>query len=484
MALNLRINKTLLSKIVLVSSDILALSLAVMLARASNWAYDHTFGDAFLDWWWKEQGDIRLITFAMVAAMVVGWFWSLGHYSGRKPFWDELKEILKVLVFIGVLDAALVYLGKWQFSRLWLISTWLLALLLIPAIRFATKRILLRLNCWNRPTVILGAGANAREAAAAIQSEPLMGYDVIAFLATPADFPLLEDVKQFPVPVIPLGNDPMTALREMGYPYMVVALDADVSPKYEKLVRQLSAHYADLNVIPSLRGLPLLGMEMTHFFSHDVLMLRVRNNLSRLGPQIFKRVFDVVAAAGLLLLLSPLFAYLSWRIRQDGGSAVYAHTRVGRGGELFQCLKFRSMIPDAEAVLQDLLARDSVASAEWGRDFKLKSDPRITSIGEFLRKSSLDELPQLWNVLKGDMSLVGPRPVVEAELERYGDLVDYYLEARPGITGLWQISGRSNIEYSDRVNLDAWYVQNWSLWYDLVILLKTVRVVVRCEGAY
>jgi Undecaprenyl-phosphate galactose phosphotransferase WbaP len=186
----------------------------------------------------------------------------------------------------------------------------------------------------------------------------------------------------------------------------------------------------------------------------------------------------------LLLLLSPLFAYLSWRIRQDGGSAVYAHTRVGRGGELFQCLKFRSMIPDAEAVLQDLLARDSVASAEWGRDFKLKSDPRITSIGEFLRKSSLDELPQLWNVLKGDMSLVGPRPVVEAELERYGDLVDYYLEARPGITGLWQISGRSNIEYSDRVNLDAWYVQNWSLWYDLVILLKTVRVVVRCEGAY
>jgi len=482
--MNLYFNKTVLSKIALIGSDILALLLAVILARISNWAYDHSFGEAFLEWWWREQGDIRLMTIAVMTSMVVGWFWGQGHYSGRKPFWDELKEILKALILIGVVDAALVYLGKWQFSRLWLISTWMLALLLIPVARFATKRILLRLGWWQRPTVILGAGSNAREAAAAMQSEPLMGYDVIAFLATPADYPLSAESKEYPAPVVPLGNDPMTALREMGYPHIVVALDAEVLPQYEKLVRQLSAHYPDLNVIPSLRGLPLLGMEMTHFFSHDVLMLRVRNNLSRLGPQIFKRFFDVVVAGTLLLLLSPLFAYLSWRIRQGGGSAVYAHPRVGREGRLFNCLKFRTMVPHADKVLRELLANDDAVRVEWERDFKLRNDPRITPIGEFLRKTSLDELPQLWNVLNGEMSLVGPRPVVEAELERYGDLVDYYLEARPGITGLWQISGRSNIEYSDRVNLDAWYVQNWSVWYDLVILLKTVRVVLRCEGAY
>lgn len=484
MPMKLSINKIFLSKIALIGSDVLALLLAVILARISNWAYDHTFGEAFLDWWWKEQGDIRLMTFTLLAAMVVGWFWGLGHYSGRKPFWDELKEIIKALILIGVVDAALVYLGKWQFSRLWLLSTWLLALLLIPVARLATKRILLHLGWWQRPTVILGAGENAREAAAAIQSEPLMGFDVMAFLATPVEFTSSRAGPDYSAPILPLGDDPMAVLQGMGYPQVVVALDKDALPDYEKLLRRLSAHYPDLMVIPSLRGLPLLGMEMTHFFSHDVLMLRVRNNLSRLGPQIFKRLFDIAVSGLLLLLLSPLFVYLSWRIRRNGGSAVYAHPRVGKDGKIFNCLKFRSMVPHAEKVLKDLLAKDEKARAEWARDFKLKNDPRITPIGEFLRKTSLDELPQLWNVLKGEMSLVGPRPVVEEELERYGDLMDYYLEVRPGITGLWQISGRSNIEYSDRVNLDAWYVQNWSVWYDLVILLKTVTVVLRCDGAY
>lgn len=477
-------NKPFLSKAALICSDVFALLLAFILARLSNWAYDHTFGEAFLDWWWKEQGDIRLMMFAVVASMVLGWFWGLGHYSGRKPFWDELKEILKTLVFIGLIDAALVYLGKWQFSRLWLLSTWLLALFLIPSARFTVKHILLRLGWWQRPTVILGTGENAREAMAAIQSEPLMGYEVIALLATPAEQLSAENGKTYPAPVLPLGNDPMVTLQEMGYPYMVVALDADVFPQYEKLVRQLSAHYADLNVIPSLRGLPLLGMEMTHFFSHDVLMLRVHNNLSRVGPQIFKRIFDIIVAGLLLLFLAPIFAYLSWRIRESGGSAVYAHPRVGRNGKLFNCLKFRTMVPHAEQALRELLARDATARIEWERDFKLKNDPRVTPIGELLRKTSLDELPQLWNVLRGEMSLVGPRPVVKEELPRYGDLVDYYLEVRPGITGLWQISGRNNIDYSDRVNLDAWYVQNWSVWYDLIILLKTVKVVWNRNGAY
>jgi len=142
------------------------------------------------------------------------------------------------------------------------------------------------------------------------------------------------------------------------------------------------------------------------------------------------------------------------------------------------------MIANADQVLAEVLAGDPAARAEWERDFKLKNDPRITPVGAFLRKTSLDELPQLWNVLKGEMSLVGPRPIVTAELERYGDQVGYYLEARPGMTGLWQISGRNDIDYADRVNLDAWYVKNWSLWYDIVILLKTVRVVLAKSGAY
>jgi Undecaprenyl-phosphate galactose phosphotransferase WbaP len=225
-------------------------------------------------------------------------------------------------------------------------------------------------------------------------------------------------------------------------------------------------------------------MEMTHFFTHEVLMLTARNNLARPIPRILKRVFDIAGALVMLVLLAPLFAYLSWKIRQTGGAAIFSHERVGRYGRSFGCLKFRTMVPDADDVLSRVLDADPDARAQWERDFKLKDDPRITPIGAFLRRTSLDELPQLWNVLKGEMSLVGPRPIIEVELERYGEEVGYYLETRPGITGLWQISGRNNTSYDDRVALDCWYVRNWSLWYDLVILVKTVRVVLRREGAY
>jgi undecaprenyl-phosphate galactose phosphotransferase len=264
----------------------------------------------------------------------------------------------------------------------------------------------------------------------------------------------------------------------------MVALEAESLMPHQGLLQRLSARYVDLSIVPPLRGLPLYGMEMTHFFTHEVLMLTARNNLARPVPWFLKRVFDIAGSLVLLILLAPLFAYLVWKIRLTGGAAIFSHWRVGRYGKPFGCLKFRTMVPDAENTLRRLLEADPAARAQWERDFKLKDDPRITPIGEFLRRTSLDELPQLWNVLKGEMSLVGPRPVIDEELERYGDQVGYYLETRPGITGLWQISGRNNTGYEDRVALDSWYVRNWSLWYDMVILVKTVRVVLRREGAY
>jgi Undecaprenyl-phosphate galactose phosphotransferase WbaP len=171
-------------------------------------------------------------------------------------------------------------------------------------------------------------------------------------------------------------------------------------------------------------------------------------------------------------------------VRADGGAALFGHTRVGQGGQVFQCLKFRSMVVDAKERLVHLLATSPQARAEWEKDFKLKNDPRINAIGHFLRRTSLDELPQLWNVLRGDMSLVGPRPVVQDELLRYGYDVSYYLQVRPGITGLWQVSGRNDVDYETRVYLDAWYVKNWALWNDIAILFKTVRVVFDRSGAY
>ncbi|CAI8697654.1 sugar transferase [Burkholderia pyrrocinia] len=197
-----------------------------------------------------------------------------------------------------------------------------------------------------------------------------------------------------------------------------------------------------------------------------------------------KRSFDLVGASLLLVVLAPALLGIAWAVRRDGGPAIVGHERVGRNGRPFKCLKFRSMVTNADAALKALLERDPDARAEWDREFKLKNDVRITPIGRFLRKTSLDELPQLVNVLKGDMSLVGPRPIVEAELERYGADVRYYLMAKPGMTGLWQVSGRNDTDYSTRVSLDVSYVREWSLRRDIGILFRTINVVLRGSGAY
>ena len=185
-----------------------------------------------------------------------------------------------------------------------------------------------------------------------------------------------------------------------------------------------------------------------------------------------------VAALVLLVLFAPLLLFIAWRIaRDDGSPTLFAHYRVGRNGELFRCLKFRTMAHGADEVLRELLAEDPLARAEWERDHKLRHDPRVTDFGRFLRRTSLDELPQLINVVRGEMNLVGPRPIVVKELRRYGHAKYHYLSVKPGMTGLWQVSGRNRTSYDHRVWLDRRYVEQQSVWLDCVILARTIPVV-------
>ena len=197
-----------------------------------------------------------------------------------------------------------------------------------------------------------------------------------------------------------------------------------------------------------------------------------------------KRVFDIVGALALLLMLAPVLLVVAILVRLSGPNVLFAHPRVGQGGRLFPCYKFRTMVPDAQLVLERLLAERPDLRVEWERDFKLKDDPRVTPVGKFLRKYSLDELPQFWNVLRGDMSLVGPRPIIPDELERYGRHADCYLAARPGVTGLWQISGRSDVDYERRIQLDREYMNRRCVTMDLAIVFKTAWVVLMRRGAY
>jgi Undecaprenyl-phosphate galactose phosphotransferase WbaP len=202
------------------------------------------------------------------------------------------------------------------------------------------------------------------------------------------------------------------------------------------------------------------------------------------AQRIVKRSFDIIGALLLAVVFAPLMVTVALLLRRDGGTVIYRHRRVGKQGRLFECLKFRTMVADADHKLRTLLEQDEDLKAEWLQGHKLKRDPRVTPIGHFLRRTSLDELPQLWNVLRGEMSLVGPRPIVREELLRYGRSAGIYLSVKPGVTGLWQTTGRNNTDYRRRVAMDVYYVRNQSLWLDTYILIRTTGVVLDGDGAY
>ncbi|KQT60482.1 MULTISPECIES: sugar transferase [unclassified Aureimonas] len=198
----------------------------------------------------------------------------------------------------------------------------------------------------------------------------------------------------------------------------------------------------------------------------------------------FKRIFDIVAAAGIIIFISPIYIMIALLVKlTDPGPVFYSHRRIGRDGKSFGCLKFRTMVSNGDKVLADYFLNNPEAAAEWNTMRKLRHDPRVTAIGRILRKFSLDEIPQLLNVLRGEMSLVGPRPVMADELVHYGLNKHLYFRVRPGLTGLWQISGRSDLSYEKRVELDCQYVENWHFGHDLVIMARTIPVVCSTKGS-
>lgn len=413
----------------------------------------------------------------------VGWFAiRLRHYFYRKTFWYELKEILRTLIIFCVIEISVISFARWYFSYSFLLLTWVSVLIFVPIFRMLTKILLNYFKLWRRDTIIIGDGKNALEAWAAISGEKNLGFQVVSFVSannTSTPPKLLNGI-----PVVNFSPNEFHKILDNQIQF-IIALEAHESELRDNWLRNFMINgYRYVSVIPSLRGMPLDSTDMSFIFSHEVMIFRVHHNLAKKSSQILKRLFDIIVASLIIILILPLLVYIALKIKSDNGNVIFGHERIGKGGKPFKCLKFRSMVTNSHDVLKELLENDAAAKAEWNNTFKLKHDPRITPIGHFLRKTSLDELPQLFNVIKGDMSLVGPRPIISEELGRYSDKVDYYLLSKPGMTGLWQVSGRSDVDYDTRVYFDAWYVKNWSMWNDIAILFKTIGVVLNRDGAY
>jgi Undecaprenyl-phosphate galactose phosphotransferase WbaP len=410
-------------------------------------------------------------------------------YSKKIPFWDETRALLKAVSIAMVTTLALITLGKMtdQISRLTVLFLWGYGLFLFPLFRLIGKGILYKLGLWKENVIIIGAGTAGIEAAKGIHSELFLGYNLIGFLDD-ADDKIGTEIKidGRPYKVFGKTKNFTKFINLLNISTIIIALPSLPVDKLAELTNNIQKHAKNILLIPDMKGIALTNTELYHLFVQQLFLLKINNNLKSLFNRLVKRTFDMVVSVLFLPVLLPLIGAFGLLIKLDSpGPVFYRHTRIGRGGRPFGVYKFRSMHRDSRERLEKILRTDPAAQAEWDAFFKLKNDPRITRMGEFLRKTSLDELPQIFNVLKGEMSLVGPRPVLEEEIiTYYKECADYYHMVRPGITGLWQVSGRNDVGYDNRVRLDMWYVLNWSLWLDILMLFKTIRVVLKREGAY
>ena len=404
-------------------------------------------------------------------------------YKIDTAYWEKIKIIFRSITIGIVLSIVLMYAGHIlnNVSRLFVILSYGFILLYIILFRFILARGLIKLNVLSIPVLLVGAGKTAELVDMHFSNMPLAMYKIIGFVDDHPKSPILATKYEC------LGkfSDAEAVIKNYNIPNVLVCAPGLEARKLVTLINKLQILVEKVIFVPELFGIPAANIQARGLMNEQTLILEVKNNLAQRRNRLFKRIFDIVATVCGGILILPILGIIAILIYLDSpGPIVFGHKRVGQGGKSFSCYKFRSMVPNAQEALEQYLKDNLAAREEWERDFKLKDDPRVTRIGKFLRKTSLDELPQLWNVLVGDMSLVGPRPIVRDEIVKYGDYINDFYLVPPGITGVWQVSGRSDTTYEERVLMDSWYVHNWSVWIDIVYLLKTVLTVAKSKGAY
>ena len=404
-------------------------------------------------------------------------------YSRRRPFYKEVEQVFYSCVYgtLGVIFVLYTVRIAAHTSRFFTLVFGVLAFLFLLLERYGLKTYLQRNQLMQIPVVIIGAGKTAELLAKAIGSDAGLGYKIIGLLE---DHKVQSGILE-KYPVLGGFEDAERVIKETGVQRVFIAAPGLADAQLGQLIYRVQPLVKNIGVIPNLVGVPTGAVEVESVFNEKLLILRLKNNLARPLNLVCKTIFDYVLTIVGTIAISPILIFIAiWIYKDSPGPVIFKHIRIGKDGKPFPCYKFRSMCVDAKEKLAELLANDPAAREEWERDFKLKDDPRITRSGAFLRKTSLDELPQIFNVLRGEMSLVGPRPIIEEELERYGEFVGDYLMVKPGITGMWQVSGRSDTTYEERVQMDTWYVRNWSVWLDVMLLWRTVKSVLECKGAY
>jgi len=461
--------------VLLLSFDVAAISLCFLISYYTRaWLFVKVFHllrpmlhsfDVYMDMW------------------PIVFFWPLMFlYEGLYPpigvsFWEEMKGLIKgdTIAFIVVIILTFITRTSIHFSRPVIFMAFVLSLIVVPLLRRVARSFLRGIGLWSKGVVLVGTNPAIDQVMCNLRKHPDWGLNP-AGVIVPAGGAAPEGLEI-------LGTIERMEEMRLSSDEVIVAMPELSRERLAEIVEKSASLAPVVKVVPDLYGLASAGVQ-----THDLdgmLLLEMEDRLARTRNRVVKRAFDITVSLVSLVLLLPIFLLVAAIIKLDSrGPVFFGHKRIGKGGKPFKCYKFRTMVSNAQEVLEQLLTSDPEARLQWEKDFKLKNDPRITKIGMFLRKTSLDELPQLWNVLKGEMSLVGPRPIISEEVEKYGVKSRYFFKVTPGITGLWQVSGRNDIDYDERVMLDEYYAKNWSLWLDIEIIIRTFGAVLRRQGAY
>lgn len=450
----------------LLAIDTVAVLVSLLLAIWLRYLWDRSLlWDIYLDLW------PMLLLFPLGYALA-------GLYGVGIAPPEELRRLSYAtsLVFVILGAATFMYKSGADYSRGAFVFAWGLALVLVPLGRALVRELFARKPWWGAAVLVLGAGKTGEAVVRALRKQPGLGLKPIALLD---DDPAKQGQKVEGVPVVG-GLERAQEFAQMGVKHAIVAMPGVARERLLELLERHGADFPHLTLIPDLFGLASLWVTSRDL--GGVLGLEVLKKLLLPGPILAKRVMDVA----LVLLASPFILVLGlivalWIRLDSPGPVIFSQKRPGRGGKTFKIYKFRTMYQDAENRLNSLPPK---LLAEFRLYGKIQNDPRVTRAGYWLRKLSLDEFPQFWNVLRGEMSLVGPRAYLFEQIEQIGVYKRLVFSVLPGLTGLWQVSGRSDTTYAERVAMDAYYVRNWSPWLDLYILARTVWVVLFGKGAY
>ena len=434
----------------------------------------------------KHHGKLRItwLHFYIICPVIYLAFMNVFQlYTRQMQFWRVIANTFKANLYAILTGVLLMYVVQIAdtTSRLYTAFLWILGFFFIILFRYIIKKIATQCGFLGEPVLLMGAGKTAEIVLDHISKDTGLSYRFIGYL---------EDNKPNPTvaAMLPhLGSfaEAATVIRKTGVQKVMVIAPGLSQHQIQNIIYDLQPLVRNISFIPDLGTLPLSTMDIESLVDGHVVLFRMRNNLKNKWNRAIKFVFDMILTVIGGIVISPILLLIALWIKMDSpGPIIFKQKRVVQHGKEFNCYKFRTMCTDAKEKLEELLKKDPEARKEWEENFKLKNDPRVTSSGKFLRSTSLDELPQIFNVLKGEMSLVGPRPIISQEIHYYGKFIEDYYMVRPGITGMWQTSGRSDTGYSLRVQMDTWYVRNWNFWFDIVLLWRTMKVVIQRKGAY